>query len=77
MRPGHIPVSNLNDVAAFGAKTVQAMVADREGPLFWQVRAQHALQGPDAGDRLDLPKDTAHEAEVGSQGVICLEAHQR
>jgi quercetin dioxygenase-like cupin family protein len=30
-----------------------------------------------AGDRLDLPKDVAHEAEVGPQGVICLEAHQR
>jgi quercetin dioxygenase-like cupin family protein len=30
-----------------------------------------------AGDRLDLPKDLAHEAEVGPQGVICLEAHQR
>jgi quercetin dioxygenase-like cupin family protein len=30
-----------------------------------------------AGDRLDLPKDVIHEAEVGLQGVICLEAHQR
>ena len=28
------------------------------------------------GDRLDLPKDVSHEAEVGPQGVICLEAHQ-
>jgi quercetin dioxygenase-like cupin family protein len=30
-----------------------------------------------AGDRLDLPRDIIHEAEVGSMGVICLEAHQR
>jgi quercetin dioxygenase-like cupin family protein len=30
-----------------------------------------------AGDRLDLPREVAHEAEVGPQGVICLEAHQR
>ncbi len=30
-----------------------------------------------AGDRLDLPRDVAHEAEVGAMGVICLEAHQR
>jgi quercetin dioxygenase-like cupin family protein len=29
-----------------------------------------------AGDRLDLPKDVAHEAVVGPQGVVCLEAHQ-
>ena len=28
------------------------------------------------GDRLDLPKDIVHKAEVGPQGVICLEAHQ-
>jgi quercetin dioxygenase-like cupin family protein len=30
-----------------------------------------------AGDRLDLPKEMIHEALVGQQGVICLEAHQR
>ena len=29
-----------------------------------------------AGDRLDLPKDVVHEAVVGPQGVICLEAHR-
>lgn len=29
-----------------------------------------------AGDRLDLPKGVAHEAVVGPQGVVCLEAHQ-
>lgn len=29
-----------------------------------------------AGDRLDLPKEVAHEAVVGPQGVVCLEAHQ-
>ena len=27
------------------------------------------------GDRLDLPPNTAHEAEVGPGGVVCLEAH--
>jgi quercetin dioxygenase-like cupin family protein len=30
-----------------------------------------------AGDRLDLPRDVIHAAEVGSQGVACLEAHLR
>ncbi|HET6845721.1 MAG TPA: cupin domain-containing protein, partial [Anaerolineales bacterium] len=29
-----------------------------------------------AGDRLDLPRHTVHDATVGSQGVICLEAHR-
>ena len=28
-----------------------------------------------AGDRLDLPAKTVHAAVVGSQGVVCLEAH--
>ena len=28
-----------------------------------------------AGDRLDLPKGTLHNAVVGQQGVVCLEGH--
>ena len=29
-----------------------------------------------SGDRLDLPAGMVHEAVVGQQGVICLEAHK-
>ena len=29
-----------------------------------------------AGDRLDLPAGIVHDAVVGSQGVVCLEAHK-
>lgn len=29
-----------------------------------------------AGDRLDLPAAVVHDAHVGPQGVICLEAHK-
>jgi uncharacterized protein YjlB len=29
-----------------------------------------------AGDRLDLPAGTLHAADVGGEGVTCLEAHQ-
>ena len=28
-----------------------------------------------AGDRLELPAETAHDASVGPRGVVCLEAH--
>ena len=28
------------------------------------------------GDRLDLPAGTLHDALVGSEGVVCLEAHR-
>jgi len=27
------------------------------------------------GDRLDLPAGSVHDAVVGSEGVVCLEAH--
>jgi quercetin dioxygenase-like cupin family protein len=30
-----------------------------------------------AGDRLDLPSGVAHDASVGPEGVVCLEAHRR
>ncbi len=29
-----------------------------------------------AGDRLDLPKGVRHDAQVGPEGVVCLEAHR-
>jgi len=29
-----------------------------------------------AGDRLDLPAGTVHDATVGAQGVVCLEGHK-
>lgn len=29
-----------------------------------------------AGDRLDLPAGTVHNATVGADGVVCLEAHK-
>jgi uncharacterized protein YjlB len=29
-----------------------------------------------AGDRLDLPAGTVHDAVVGAEGVVCLEAHR-
>ena len=38
-----------------------------------QLNQQLTLQ---AGDRLDLPAGTIHDALVGAQGVICLEAHK-
>ena len=28
------------------------------------------------GDRLDLPAGVVHDAHVGAQGVVCLEAHK-
>lgn len=30
----------------------------------------------EAGDRLDLPPGVQHDVVVGTQGVVCLEAHR-
>ena len=38
-----------------------------------ELGQRHTLN---AGDRLDLPAGTVHDAVVGEQGVICLEAHK-
>ena len=38
---------------------------------------QHGEQALlDAGDRLDLPAGVVHDAVVGPEGVVCLEAHR-
>jgi quercetin dioxygenase-like cupin family protein len=37
-----------------------------------QLRQQLTLN---VGDRLDLPAGIVHDAVVGPQGVVCLEAH--
>ena len=38
-----------------------------------ELNQKHTLN---AGDRLDLPAGTVHDAVVGAQGVMCLEAHK-
>lgn len=38
-----------------------------------ELGQRHTLN---AGDRLDLPAGTLHDAVVGEQGVLCLEAHK-
>jgi mannose-6-phosphate isomerase-like protein (cupin superfamily) len=38
-----------------------------------ELGEKHTLN---AGDRLDLPAGTVHDAVVGANGVLCLEAHK-
>jgi quercetin dioxygenase-like cupin family protein len=38
-----------------------------------ELQQKHTLN---AGDRLDLPANIMHDAVVGPQGVVCLEAHK-
>ena len=60
--PGHRHGYDKVLVAAHGSITFRLPELDREVTLR-------------AGDRLDLPADTLHAAEVGPDGVTCLEAH--
>ena len=47
------------------------------GSITWMLGAPETPQTIEtcAGDRIDLPRGTLHAAEVGPEGVICLEGH--
>jgi quercetin dioxygenase-like cupin family protein len=46
------------------------------GSITFQLIELGAWYTLKAGDRLDLPASTVHAAEVGAEGVLCLEAHR-
>jgi quercetin dioxygenase-like cupin family protein len=46
------------------------------GSIAFGLPASGAVLGLEAGDRLELPAGTAHDASVGPDGVTCLEAHR-
>jgi mannose-6-phosphate isomerase-like protein (cupin superfamily) len=45
------------------------------GSIRFGLPARAMIVDLEAGDRLDLPAGTSHDAHVGSAGVTCLEAH--
>jgi quercetin dioxygenase-like cupin family protein len=46
-----------------------------EGSIAFRLAPAGEVQPLVAGDRLDLPAGTVHAADVGSEGVRCLEGH--
>jgi uncharacterized protein YjlB len=52
----------------------KVIVVDR-GSIRFGLPATGATIELDAGDRLELPAATTHDALVGPAGVTCLEAH--
>ena len=46
------------------------------GSITFGFPAQGQQAALKAGDRLELPPGTNHDARVGPQGVVCLEAHR-
>lgn len=52
----------------------KVLVATR-GSIVFRLQEPDSAVRLTAGDRLDLPAGTLHAAEVGRDGVSCLEAH--
>ena len=46
------------------------------GSIRFGLPDRHGSIDLEAGDRLELPAGTAHDALVGGDGVTCLEAHR-
>ena len=46
-----------------------------EGSIEFEFPTRHQSIQLNAGDRLDLPAGLRHSAEVGLEGVQCMEAH--
>lgn len=51
------------------------VIAVERGTIRFGLPATGESIGLVAGDRLELPAATPHDAEVGPAGVACLEAH--
>jgi quercetin dioxygenase-like cupin family protein len=45
------------------------------GSITWTLSQTEETFETRAGDRIDLPRGTWHAAQVGPQGVTCLEGH--
>ena len=46
------------------------------GSITWVLTESGERIETNPGDRIDLPRGTAHAAEVGPGGVTCLEGHK-
>jgi quercetin dioxygenase-like cupin family protein len=51
------------------------VIAVERGSITFGLPADGRSVALDAGDRLELPAGTRHDAIVGPTGVTCLEAH--
>jgi len=45
------------------------------GSIVWLLPETGQKVETFAGDRIDLPRETMHAAQVGADGVVCFEAH--
>lgn len=64
-----------NDRYAAHDHPYDKVIAVERGSIRFGLPGSHEAIVLVAGDRLDLPAGTIHEAVVGPDGVACLEAH--
>lgn len=62
------------DIYAAHTHTYHKVIYVVRGSITFGLPAHGEQIQMEAGDRLDLPANVMHDASVGSQGVVCLEA---
>ena len=65
-----------HDTYAAHAHAYDKVIVVADGSIIFGLPGEGRRIALDAGDRLDLPAGTAHDAVVGPAGVRCLEAHR-
>ncbi len=63
------------DVYAPHVHDYDKVIVVMRGSITWTLPETNESFETHAGDRIDLPRGTWHAAQVGSQGVMCLEGH--
>ena len=53
------------------------IVVIESGSITFTIEPGKRIVAMKRGDRLEVPPHTSHSAVVGSEGVVCLEAHTR
>jgi uncharacterized protein YjlB len=66
-----------HDVYCAHSHTHDKVIYVVSGSITFGLPAQDRNLILNAGDRLDLPYGTVHDALVGPDGVVCLEGHRQ
>ena len=74
LRPGSW-ANGPGDVYAAHAHGFDKVLVCAAGSIVFGLPGRREQVALRAGDRLDLPAGTEHDAIVGPEGVTCLEAH--
>jgi uncharacterized protein YjlB len=64
------------DVYAAHAHGYDKVIVVTDGSIRFGLPSDGVTLDLVAGDRLELPAGTRHDASVGPDGVVCLEAHR-